>query len=225
MKILIVEDDPMVRSINIGFIQKMQKQHKIFEAQNLTTAKAILSHEAIDILLLDVYLGDEHGPDLLKWLRSKDYHCETILITADNSTETITEALMQGAIDYLIKPFNYKRFEEAFQKAINRSNQLKGKDAFDQDAIDDLILTGSAKTVKTEKGINQMTYQTVKLVLNEMETPKTAQEISDKTELARVTVRRYLEYMVEIGEVEEMLNYGKIGRPQKYYSLRNEDTR
>lgn len=223
MKILIVEDDPMVRSINIGFIHKVQKNDKIFEAQNLTTAKAILSKEAIDILLLDVYLGDEHGPDLLKWLRNNDCHCETILITADNSTETITEALMQGAIDYLIKPFNYKRFEEAFQKAINRRNQLKIKDVFDQNAIDDLILTGSPKNVKTEKGINQMTYQTVKKVLEQMEMPKTALEIAQTTDLARVTVRRYLEYMVEIGEAIETLHYGKIGRPQKYYCLRNEE--
>lgn len=225
MKILIVEDDPMVRSINIGFIHKMQNKHKIFEARNLTSAKAILTLESIDIILLDVYLGDEHGPDLLIWLRNKKYHCETILITADNSTETITEALMQGAIDYLIKPFNYKRFEEAFQKAMNRITHLKEKSVFDQDAIDDLIQSGATKTIKTEKGINQMTYQTVKLVLNEMETPKTAQEIADKTELARVTVRRYLEYMVEMGEVEEMLNYGKVGRPQKYYCLRSEDQR
>ena len=223
MKILIVEDDPMVRSINIGFIHKMQKQHKIFEAANLTSAKEILIQETIDILLLDVYLGDEHGPDLLKWLRNKNYHCETILITADNSTETITEALMQGAIDYLIKPFNYQRFEEAFQKAVNRIHHLKEKTVFDQDAIDDLIQTGSVKPIKAEKGINQMTYQTIKVVLREMETPNTAQEIAEKTELARVTVRRYLEYMVEIGEVDEMLNYGKVGRPQKYYRLRNED--
>lgn len=223
MKILIVEDDPMVRSINIGFILKMHQHHKIYEARNLTMAKELLEQEAIDILLLDVYLGDEHGPDLLKWLRNQNYHCETILITADNSSETITEALMQGAIDYLIKPFNYKRFEEAFTKAISRRLLLKKKDAFDQEAIDDLIQSGSAKTIKTEKGINQSTFQIVKDVLREMASPKTAQEIADKTNLARVTVRRYLEFMVESGEVIEMLNYGKIGRPQKYYRLRNED--
>lgn len=222
MKILIVEDDPMVRSINVGFIKKISATYKIFESSDIPGAIKIIEQEVIDLILLDVYLGKSKGPELLKWLRETQHKSEVILITADNSVETIEESFKLGAIDYLIKPFSFKRFEEAVTKASMRIERLKDRSTFGQADIDAMMQTVNNKDGVYEKGMNIMTYQAVEETLLNAVEPMTAQDVADKTHLARVTVRRYLEQMVLSGIAIETLSYGKIGRPQKHYMMKKE---
>ena len=219
MNILIVEDDPMVRNINMGFLKKISVAFKVYEAGNLIKAKTVIESENIDLVLLDVYLGDDKGPDLLGWIRANGLDIDVILITADNSAETVEKAFRLGSIDYLIKPFNFKRFEEAITKVINRRSQLASKIELNQEHIDSMIQAQRTKTqTHSEKGINTMTHDIILKVLKENNEPMTAQAIAQIAELARVTVRRYLEHMVDEGIAEEMQYYGKVGRPQKVYS-------
>lgn len=215
MKVLIVEDDPMVRTINKGYLKKIDSHVMIYEASDVETAQRILEKESVDLILLDVYLGEGSGPDLLTWVRMEAIDVEVVLITADNSYETVSLVFRLGAVDYLIKPFSYARFSEAILKVVQKRKNLSVNRQINQEDIDRMLMTGKEQTF--EKGINPMTYEIVKDGLIVSGKPKTAQELADVTSLARVTVRRYLEYMVEQGVVEEELNYGKIGRPNKYY--------
>lgn len=220
MNILIVEDDPMVRNINKGFIKKIDPGFTIYEAKDVSSAKETLMTKNMDLVLLDVYLGNSSGPDLLSWIRENRLDMEVILITADNSSETVEGAFRHGALDYLIKPFSFERFKEAVEKAIKRKKQLQHQKSIDQSFIDEMLLSRSAdEKEEFEKGISPLTYTLLKNVLAKNKTPLTAKSIADKTDLARVTVRRYLEYMVKVGEAKEILNYGKVGRPQKMYIL------
>lgn len=220
MNILIVEDDPMVRNINKGFLKKIDPGFAIHEAKDVSGAKEMLMEKDMDLVLLDVYLGNSNGPDLLRWIRENRLDMEVILITADNSSETVEGAFRHGALDYLIKPFSFERFKEAIEKAINRKKQLQHQKSIDQSFIDEMLLSKSSdEKEELEKGISPLTYTLIKDVLAKNKTPLTAKSIADKTDLARVTVRRYLEYMVKVSEAKEILNYGKVGRPQKMYIL------
>ncbi len=225
MRVLIVEDDPMVRTINKGYLKKIDASFEIFEASSIESAKTVLETESIQLILLDVYLGEGRGPDLLAWARANALDIEVVLITADNSYETVATVFRLGAIDYLIKPFSFERFSEAVFKVSQKRSAFSEKQSIVQEDIDKMPSTPQALSKEVtierdavmEKGINPMTYSLVKEALLEAGEKQTAQEIAEKTELARVTVRRYLEYMVSLDEVEEQLNYGKIGRPNKYY--------
>lgn len=225
MRVLIVEDDPMVRTINKGYLNKIDSSFEIFEASSIEAAKAVLESVTIELILLDVYLGEGRGPDLLTWARGNELDIEVVLITADNSYETVATVFRLGAIDYLIKPFSFERFSEAIYKVLQKRSAFSEKQSIVQEDIDKMLSTPqiSSKEVASErdsfmeKGINPMTYTLVKDALLDAGEKKTAQDIAEKTALARVTVRRYLEYMVSLEEVEEQLNYGKIGRPNKYY--------
>jgi response regulator of citrate/malate metabolism len=220
MNILIVEDDPMVSSINRGFLKKINAEYKIYDVPGIAEAKDFILKKDVDIVLLDVYLSGSNGPDLLKWIRENDWDIEVVLITSDNSAETVELAFRYGALDYLIKPFNFDRFKAAIEKAVNRRNQLENQETIDQSFIDRMIQSNIASDEPpSEKGVNPITYDMIMSVLKSTKCPLTAQLVAQKTDLARVTVRRYLEYMVKIGEAEEMLNYGKVGRPQKAYIL------
>ncbi|MBE0451716.1 MAG: response regulator [Clostridia bacterium] len=222
MNILIVEDDPMVRNINKGFVKKINSAFQVFEAGDIEKAKAVIGSVAIDLVLLDVYLGNDKGPDLLGWIRTNSLDIDVILITADNSAETVEKAFRLGSIDYLIKPFNFSRFDEAISKVITRRSKLSNKTGLNQEHIDSMIQNPAIKSQKpADKGINVMTYDLILKALRESTEPMTAQAIGKITELARVTVRRYLEYMVDEGVAEEMQHYGKVGRPQKTYVYKN----
>lgn len=226
MRILIVEDDPMVRSINKGFLRKMNPAFLIEEAENISSAKKILEIKEVQLVLLDVYLGEDHGPDLLHFIREQAMDVDVILITADNSSETVEHAFRFGSIDYLIKPFHYERFKEAVKKALLRRSQLSVKEPMDQSLIDAMIKTSGEKEKKSlEKGINELTYGMVLAALEKAKGPMTAQEIGEEIDLSRVTVRRYLEYLVEEGKALETQSYGKVGRPQKAYGLKDKGGR
>lgn len=225
MRVLIVEDDPMVRTINKGYLKKIDQTIEIVEANTIEAAKEILESRPINLILLDVYLGEGRGPDLLTWARASALDLEVVLITADNSYETVESVFRLGAIDYLIKPFSFERFSEAISKVKQKRSAFSEKVKVDQEDIDKMLSirpkTINEKTVDqdhlAEKGINPMTYALVKEALINAGKKQTAQDIARATNLARVTVRRYLEHMVSSDEVLEELNYGKVGRPNKYY--------
>ncbi|WP_350344024.1 response regulator [Proteinivorax tanatarense] len=223
MKILIVEDDPMVRNINMGFVKKINSSYEVYETSNVESAKEVVANNNLDIILLDIYLGDVNGPTLLKWVRENDFNVDVILITADNSAETIEMVLRLGAIDYIIKPFNFDRFKQALTNAIGRRQKLKSGQKITQDTLDLWVQKTDNKEMVQEKGINISTYQSIKKFIKHQDRPMTAQQISNATELARVTVRRYLEHMAEKNLVKEEFNYGKVGRPQKTYLWIGED--
>lgn len=68
------------------------------------------------------------------------------------------------------------------------------------------------------KGINKYTYNLIwKEVAVLDDEYATSEEISEKSGVARVTVRRYLEFMESEGKVEKLIEYGRIGRPQHKY--------
>lgn len=225
MRVLIVEDDPMVRTINKGYLKKIDESIEIFEASSIEEAKEVLKAKPINLILLDVYLGEGRGPDLLAWSRASALDLEVVLITADNSYETVATVFRLGAIDYLIKPFSFERFYEAINKVRLKRSAFSEKQKVEQEDIDKIFSKGALtekvpsveRELISEKGINPMTYALVKEALLNAGKKQTAQEIASVTNLARVTVRRYLEHMVSTEEVEEELNYGKIGRPNKYY--------
>lgn len=225
MRVLIVEDDPMVRTINKGYLKKIDQTIEIVEANTIEAAKEILESRPINLILLDVYLGEGRGPDLLTWARASALDLEVVLITADNSYETVESVFRLGAIDYLIKPFSFERFSEAISKVKQKRSAFSEKVKVDQEDIDKMLSirpkTVNEKTADqdhlAEKGINPMTYALVKEALINAGKKQTAQDIARATNLARVTVRRYLEHMVSSDEVLEELNYGKVGRPNKYY--------
>ncbi|MDZ5016622.1 response regulator, partial [Clostridium perfringens] len=113
IEVMIIEDDPMVRAINVKFLKRIEGFVLYKAVSNLTDAKKVISTKKPDLILLDVYLPKENGIDLLKWIRAQEIDIDIILITADKSIERIQEAFRYGVVDYLIKPFDFDRFKEA----------------------------------------------------------------------------------------------------------------
>ncbi|MGV8983869.1 response regulator [Clostridium sp.] len=228
IQVMIIEDDPMVRDINTKFLNKVEGFELTMAASNLTEAHRCMKNKKPDLILLDIYLPNENGMDFLKLLRSKEINVDVILITADNTTSRVQEAFRYGARDYLIKPFTLDRFKESLLEFKDRYYSFKKTNEIQQSEVDKYIPSSKGfsevggKNSDLEKGLNKYTYRTIWQQVKQMGTKYTTpEELGEILGIARVTCRKYLEYMNKEGKIEKLIEYGKVGRPQHKYKINN----
>lgn len=224
LKTVIVEDDRMVASINAEFAEKTPGVQVVATFHNGRDALAYLEQSSVDLLLLDLYMPEFSGIDLLAELRRRGSASDAIFITAANDAPHIQEALRLGAVDYLIKPFRYERFEEALDKVIVRRKAIERGLEFTQADIDEMIRAhrpnAESRTAELEKGIQRQTLDHVRADLRRNAGSfRTAEQIAADTGLSKVTVRRYLNYLIGTGEAESQVDYSTGGRPRVEYRM------
>jgi Response regulator of citrate/malate metabolism len=220
IQVMIVEDDPMVREINAKFLKRVEGFVLYKAVSNLEDAKKYISVRKPDLILLDVYLPKENGIDFLKWIRAQELEIDIILITADKSIERVQEAFRYGVVDYLIKPFSFERFKESLTQFKGRYYEFKKNDEIEQEELDKLIASSNASQNEDDyaKGLNKYTYRSIwEEIEKSSHEDFTAEGLAEKLGIARVTVRRYLDYMERENKVEKLVEYGKVGRPQHKY--------
>ena len=105
IRILLVEDDPVIRDTTSYFLNCQQN----FEVVCADTGGEALSHarEKFDVILMDILLPDTNGMELCQRLRSW-YHCPIIFTSCLDDTDTVVRALELGGDDFLTKPYNHK---------------------------------------------------------------------------------------------------------------------
>lgn len=218
-KILIVEDDPMVALINKRFLENMGFKDILGPVQTEEEIIKVLDKENIDLILLDVYLPKKNGIDILKSLRYKKYLTDVIMITAANSVEEVKRAFAYGVTDYLVKPFEFERFEEAINKYKQKNNLLNKREALSQQDID-VISKSLEEKIELPKGLNQKTLDRIMEFLKENQGKVwTLREISYELKISNVTIKKYMDYLEDIKKVNVTLTSGNVGRPEYKYTL------
>ena len=218
-KILIVEDDPMVALINKRFLENMGFKDILGPVQTEEEIIKVLDKENIDLILLDVYLPKKNGIDILKSLRYKKYLTDVIMITAANSVEEVKRAFAYGVTDYLVKPFEFERFEEAVNKYKQKNNLLNKREALSQKDID-VISKSLEEKVELPKGLNQKTLDRVMEFLKENQGKVwTLREIAYELKISNVTIKKYMDYLEDVKKVNVTLTSGNVGRPEYKYTL------
>jgi len=183
-----------------------------------TGAEALTAAQELrpQLILLDVYLPDMTGLDVLQRLRSAGDRVGIIMITAARELDTVSGALYGGAADYLIKPFEFPQLRAKLQAFAARAAALESAGGADQSLIDSLFGGPSVSKV-LPKGLGAETGGLViAAVRNAGEV--SAAECADLVGISRVSARRYLEYYLSTGTVELRLQYG-VGRPERRYRI------
>lgn len=225
--VLLIEDDPMVQEVNRQFINRISDFDVIGVASSGEEGLRLVRELNPNLILLDVYMPELNGVDLLKTLRKDELQVEVIAITAANDIETVRTMLHHGARDYLIKPFKFERFQQALLDFKTYHDKLGGKGSVSQCDLDEIAVKPESprNSIKPlPKGLNK---QTLKQILNYLETheePLTAEETAEGIGIARVTARRYLDHMQKSGQVKIEIQYGTVGRPLNRYSLEKSTT-
>jgi DNA-binding NtrC family response regulator len=102
-KILVVDDDRSICKL-MGSILQMES-YPFRLATSGEQARQAMEEERFDILLSDIYLGDDSGLQLLERMKSINADAEIVIMTAHGSMETAVHAVHNGAFDYISKPF------------------------------------------------------------------------------------------------------------------------
>ena len=225
LKTVIVEDDRMVAAINAQFAEKTPGVQVVATFHNGRDALAFLEQTSVDLLLLDLYMPEMSGVELLTELRRKGCNADAIFITAANDAPHIQDALRLGAVDYLIKPFRYVRLEEGLDNVVVRRKVIESGLEFTQADIDEMIRARrpnpESRTAELEKGIQRQTLDHIRTDLRKNAgTYRTAEQIASDTGLSKVTVRRYLNYLIGMNEAESQVDYSTGGRPRVEYRSR-----
>lgn len=222
IKTVIVEDDRMVAAINNQFALKTPGVQVIATFYNGKDALAFLKETKVDLLLLDLYMPEYSGLELLTDLRRQNLNIDVIMITAANDIVHIEQALHLGIIDYLIKPFQYERFSIAMDKFLLRKKVMENGLEFTQKDIDQLIHlsrpSSKSKNMELQKGIQRNTLESIRTSLNKHPNAYlTSEQIAEETGLSKVTVRRYMNFLIEQNEIISRIDYETGGRPRVEY--------
>ncbi|SCY96466.1 response regulator [Alkaliphilus peptidifermentans] len=222
IKVLIIEDDPMVAEINKKYVETVDNYKVIGVANDGETGYKMLKELKPDLLILDIYMPKYNGLRLLKRIRTEGIHVDAIMVTAAKEAADIDEVLKLGAFDYLVKPFEFHRFKLTLEGYKDRISNLTSRENLTQEDIDQLTMGKRNKCYigELDKGIHQKTMDTIRNYLCKATKSKSASAVAKDLGISRVTARRYLEYLTENGEVELEISYGTIGRPQHLYIYR-----
>jgi two-component system, CitB family, response regulator MalR len=227
IKVLIVEDDPMVAEFNRRYLKEMNGFFLSGIVHNVGDAKEFLNIEKVNLILLDVYMPGTNGLELLHFIREQKMAVDVILITAAADAEKIQTALRLGAVDYLIKPFEFERFNQALMQYKEKYAFFEKKQVFNQEELDDRLLhcdqRPSGEAINDlPKGLTSSTLQNIIHVIKSKEGSLfSTDDIAESTYISRVSVRKYLKYLTHLGVLEESLTYG-IGRPVYFYTLKKD---
>jgi two-component system, CitB family, response regulator DctR len=217
-QVLIVEDDPVITSIYKKTIATTENLCVAGAVTRGEDALAFVQHRDCDLMLLDLRLNGMNGINLLHQLRSRGHSVEVITLTATRNSAAVRAVIQRGSIDYLVKPFTVERLRRALSLFVNRANALQD-DQLDQEAVDVVCTSGRLERRWLPKGVTAEGVALVQQVLAASSVPLSSTEVATSAGLARVTARRYLEYLVTVDEASVDAPPAGPGRPRKLYSL------
>jgi response regulator of citrate/malate metabolism len=223
--VLIVDDDFMVAKVHAGFVAALEGFRVVGTASTGSQALEEVVRLRPDLVLLDVYLPDMTGLDVLRRLRAAACPADVIVISAARDVDSIRSALHGGVLHYLVKPFDRRTFEARLRDYAALRSDLAELDEAGQTDVDRVFGASrgaAARTpVTTPKGIAPETLELVRATLAAVGADGlSATECSERTGLARVSARRYLEQLVAQQEADVRQRYGTAGRPERRFTLR-----
>lgn len=145
---LIIDDEPLARSLIKTFLLKKTGFTIIGECTNPTEAYELLSNNKIDVIFLDIQMPVISGIDFLRTLK----HPAKIIFTTAHSNFA-AEAFNLDAVDYIVKPITEERFEQALEKlraALLSNESADDKTGFTTPAPDYIFLKTDGRLVKVQ---------------------------------------------------------------------------
>ncbi|WP_342477293.1 response regulator [Paenibacillus sp. FSL H7-0350] len=228
IRVLIVEDDPMVAKFNRHYLEQVAGFEYAGWAATGDEAMTMLEKEQVDLVLLDIYMPRVSGLQLLSALREQGSKVDIIVISAASDNASIRKALQNGAVDYLIKPFEFARFQAALS-AYREDYKLMHKEHLSQEQLDKLLRHSlgteeeQSAALPLPKGLAEGTLDSIWSTINRLESRVfSTEDISSHAPISRISVRKYLAFLTEAGILEMELSYGAVGRPVYMYKVRPE---
>jgi len=224
IRVLVVEDDPMVAELESEYLRQDNRIDAVSVQTEGSGAWQYLQEQSADLLVLDAGLPGLDGFTLLERLRESGMRADAIFVTASRAWEDVELALRLGALDYLVKPFRWARFQQALERFFFKNAVLShGTPEASQGEVDRLFALGGTELARSpaEKGIQPPTLE---LVMDFFQAHGreawSCGAVAEAVGLSRVTVSKYLRYLEEERQLSSQIDYKTAGRPRVSYRLR-----
>ncbi|WP_328333934.1 MULTISPECIES: response regulator [unclassified Streptomyces] len=228
IRTLVVDDDFRVSHIHSDYVRRIPGFEVVGEAGNLAEALTAVRSLHPDLLLLDIFLPDGSGLDILRRLSldQDDTRPDALMITADHDIASVRAAMKLGAVGYLVKPFGSADLAErlnAYRQLHDRVDSLSRTTTADQADVDALFSAARPPAIPRipAKGHSAPTLTTIHRALRTAGSALSAAEAAEATGVSRATAQRYLSYLVKEGTVRLELRYGTNGRPEHRYRIQS----
>ncbi|MDX2544533.1 response regulator [Streptomyces sp. WI04-05B] len=223
--VLVVDDDLRVAEINAKYVGKVSGFRVAARAHSAAQALAAVQQGTIDLVLLDHYLPDQTGLELVHRMREQGHCTDVIMITAASDVVTVQTAMRLGAVHYLVKPFTFAALRTRLDSyaAMRRTvDHVGDRSQAGQEQVDRIF--GALRTPPgpaspgLPSGHSEPTTDLICGVLHRAGHPLSAHEVAAKTGLSRSTAQRYLRHLEQEGRLRLSLKYGDTGRPEHQYA-------
>lgn len=222
IRIIVVEDDPMVAQLNAAYLDRLEGFSVRGIFPNGQQALEFLRENPVELAIVDVYMPVCGGVELLRRMRSERIRTAVIMITAATEMRVVDEALRLGIEDYIIKPFSYDRLRDSVLRFRDKTSLVQGSQTASQAMVDRLLGNQPRLSAGTPlpKGLNAKTLAAIREVLDRERGDHTCESLSAASGLSKVTVRHYLNYLIETGTLTSAIDYETGGRPRVLYRLK-----
>ncbi|MBO8198724.1 response regulator [Streptomyces smyrnaeus] len=243
IRVLVVDDDFMVARLHSTLVSRVPGFEVAAVAHSGSEALALVRETAPDLVLLDLYLPDVSGLEVLRQLRGSGAPGggpDVLVITAARDAASVRAARHGGAVQYVVKPFEGRLLSERLERYAQERREFESLSAPGQEELDRVFSGGGtgvppaapdtarqaveSAAVATRirplpKGLTEQTSALVRSALDASppETGLSASECAEHSGLSRVSARRYLEHFVATGTARVTLRYGTTGRPERRY--------
>ncbi|CAG7615348.1 Transcriptional regulatory protein DcuR [Paenibacillus solanacearum] len=228
--VLLIEDDPMVQEVNRQFVERVEGFRIAGVAGSGTEGLELVRQVKPQLVILDIFMPLQDGIETLTQIRKEQLYVDVIVISAASDRRTIERMLQNGAFDYIIKPFKFERVKQALEHYRQMKEALGSEQTATQHELDRMLFGGSRSSAATvpdvpvlpaaelPKGLQAVTLKQIMQYLLGQPHPLSAEEVAEGVGIARVTARRYLDYLEKSGQLRLDLQYG-VGRPVNKYML------
>jgi response regulator of citrate/malate metabolism len=216
IRVLVVEDEPLAAQAHRQYVERVPGFTVVGTAHSGAETRRLLARTPVDLLLLDLYLPDGHGLQLLRALRAAGHAVDVIAVTSARDLAVVREGVSLGVVQYVLKPFAFATLRDRlvryaeFRAAVGEAS---GQDEVDRA----LAALRSPRAAALPKGMSGPTLTAVTEALRAAEGGLTASEAAGAVGISRITARRYLEHLVTAGRAGRSPRYGQVGRPELCY--------
>ncbi|MCX6399425.1 MAG: response regulator [Propionibacteriales bacterium] len=227
VRVLVVEDEALAAEAHASYVARLAGFELAGVARSARDAVRALDagradDTPVDLVLLDMNLPDGHGLSLLAGMRTAGHQCDVIAVTAARDTAIVRQAVGQGVVLYLLKPFTFATFRAKLEQyAAYRAQLADAPDEVVQDEVDRLLgaLRPASSSAPLPKGMSPETLREVTSALRAADEGLSASAAAATVGTSRVTARRYLEHLAEQGLAHRTARYGGgSGRPEVVYN-------
>lgn len=225
LQVLVVDDDYRVASVHVAFVEGVPGFQVVGQAHTAADALELAQTLHPDLVLLDIYLPDGDGLDVVRGMLNTPSPPAIMVISAATDMATVRRAVQLGAVHYIVKPFGFKALAErltAFRNA--QSHITEWPDEPTQDDINKIfdLLRPSASPAQVSAELRHLA-PTLKLVYDALagsDVALSAADIAASIGISRATAQRYLTQLEQSNAITLELRYGQTGRPEHRYTVK-----